>query len=302
MPKRSLSLILLQAVFVVSWSSGFIGAKLGTADAGAITLLFWRFLLVTACLLPLVWHRLKILSWAQVRYNGIIGLLSQFAYLVCVYVAIRNGLPTGIAAIICALQPLITAALSTRGPERSGGQEWAGLVLGFLGVGIVIAGEYAFSRAGVGLGLYLLPLISATTLAVATLYQRRQSVQATGHSQDGLLAPLFLQSATSLLLLLGVGVSSGSLEVPGQREVWLAIAWLTLFSTFMAYLSLWSLLTRMSATRVATLVYFEPPVTLVWAAWLFGDAIHWTTYVGIAIVACGVLVARRSKPLKAACA
>lgn len=147
MSRSTLYLFSLQAVFVLSWSSGFIGARLGTEDAGAINLLFWRFLLVTACLLPFVWQRLWALSRAQVRYNAIIGFLSQFAYLVSVYIAIRGGLPAGIAAIICALQPLITAALAARGNhERSGLQEWLGLVIGFSGVGIVICGEYDYRQ------------------------------------------------------------------------------------------------------------------------------------------------------------
>ena len=70
MPSSVLYLILLQAIFVLSWSSGFIGARLGTEDAGAISLLFWRFLLVSICLLPIVAHRLGALSWAQIRYNA----------------------------------------------------------------------------------------------------------------------------------------------------------------------------------------------------------------------------------------
>lgn len=60
-----LYLLLLQGVFVLSWSSGFIGARLGTEDAGAINLLFWRFLLVCLCLLPWVLHRLRALTWGK---------------------------------------------------------------------------------------------------------------------------------------------------------------------------------------------------------------------------------------------
>ena len=293
MPKSALYLILLQVIFVLSWSSGFIGARLGTEDAGAINLLFWRFALVTACLLPMVWHRLGALSWSQLRYNGIIGILSQFAYLVSVYIAIRGGLPAGIAAIICALQPLITAAMSARGNhERSGLQEWIGLIVGFAGVGIVISGEYALSDKQISLGLYALPLIAAITLSIATLYQRRQSILVSDHSKDGLLTPLFLQSATTLVLLAVAGLSLGSIEVPATAQVWVAVAWLTLFSTFIAYLSLWSLLRWMSATRVSALVYLEPPVTLFWAALMFGDVIQWTTYLGIGVVAAGITITR----------
>ncbi|QHG67345.1 DMT family transporter [Pseudomonas putida] len=296
MPSSALYLILLQAIFVLSWSSGFIGARMGTEDAGAINLLFWRFLLVCACLLPFVWHRLRALTWAQIRYNAVIGFLAQFAYLVSVYIAIRGGLPAGIAAIICALQPLITASMSNKDQqERSGLQEWLGLGIGFAGVSMVILGEYNLSTTRLDLWLYALPLIAAITLSIATLYQRRQSVMATGHSKDGLLMPLFLQSTATLLLLTATGLPFGLIEVPASTQVWTAVAWLTLFSTFIAYLSLWILLTRLSATRVSALVYLEPPVTLLWAALMFGDAIHWTTYVGIAVVAAGIAITRNPR-------
>lgn len=296
MPSSAPYLILLQVIFVLSWSSGFIGARLGTEEAGAINLLFWRFLLVSICLLPFVVHRLRALSWAQVRYNTVIGFLAQFAYLVSVYIAIRSGLPAGIAAIICALQPLITASMSNRGQqERSGRQEWVGLGVGFAGVSVVIFGEYNLSTTRLDLWLYALPLIAAITLSIATLYQRRQSVMATEHSKDGLLMPLFLQSTATLVLLTATGLPLGLIEVPASTQVWAAVAWLTLFSTFIAYLSLWILLTKLSATRVSALVYLEPPVTLLWAALMFGDAIHWTTYVGIAVVATGLAITRNPR-------
>ncbi|WP_043194729.1 DMT family transporter [Pseudomonas putida] len=298
MPSSAPYLILLQVIFVLSWSSGFIGARLGTEEAGAINLLFWRFLLVSICLLPFVVHRLRTLSWAQVRYNTVIGFLAQFAYLVSVYIAIRSGLPAGIAAIICALQPLITASMSNRGQhERSGRQEWVGLGVGFAGVSVVIFGEYNLSTTRLDLWLYALPLIAAITLSIATLYQRRQSVMATEHSKDGLLMPLFLQSSATLVLLTATGLPLGLIEVPASTQVWAAVAWLTLFSTFIAYLSLWILLTKLSATRVSALVYLEPPVTLLWAALMFGDAIHWTTYVGIAVVATGLAITRNPRRL-----
>lgn len=297
-------LLLIQVVFVLSWSSGFIGAKLGTDDSGAINLLFWRFLLVCLCLLPFIYGQLAMLDWERVRYNAIIGFLSQFAYLVSLYVAIRHGLPAGIAAIIAALQPLITAAMTSFSQqEQSGRREWLGLVVGFAGVGVVVSGEYALSSAHLSLWVYALPLGSAITLSIATLYQRRQALLGSSHSQDGMFFPLFLQSASSLVLLTAIGGLGGMLQVPSTTTVWVSIAWLTVFSTFMAYLSLWRLLKDMSATKVAALVYLEPPVTLLWAAWMFGDAIHFTTYIGIAIVTAGIVIARRrSTAPKQACA
>ncbi|KUY72311.1 hypothetical protein WI25_12865 [Burkholderia cepacia] len=83
----------------------------------------------------------------------------------------------------------------------------------------------------------------------------------------------------------------GAIAVVRQPDVWVSVVWLTVFSTFIAYLSLWALLKRMPATGVATLVYLEPPVTLTWAAWMFGDSVAVSTYLGIVVVAIGVWLA-----------
>ncbi|MPQ86304.1 DMT family transporter [Pseudomonas sp. MAFF 730085] len=293
MRRSTLGLLLLQAAFVLSWSSGYIGAKLGTQGGDAFNLLFWRFLLVSLCLGLFLNVRLLNISWAQVRHYAVIGFLSQFLYLSCLYVAIQNGLSPGIAAIIAALQPLMTAALSTgRAAERSGGWQWAGLVVSFVGVSIVIAGQYGSGGAGVSLIMYLLPVAAALGLTMATLYERRSV-----HVQDaGLVLPLFIQSMWTLLGFTAAVLYTGTLSIPHDSDVLISIVWLTVFSTFVAYLSLWMLLRMMTATRVAALVYLEPPVTLVWAALMFGDVIYPSTYAGIAVVVSGLILLRLKRP------
>ncbi|XVO88960.1 DMT family transporter [Pseudomonas palleroniana] len=288
-----LKLLILQVVFVMSWSSGFIGAKLGAQSAGAFNLLFWRFLLVSVCLGVFLNVTLLKVTWRQIRHYAVVGFLSQFLYLSCVYVAIQNGLPPGIAAIIAALQPLMTAVFSTRrADERSGRWQWLGLVIGFAGVSIVIGGQYSNDGRSVGLVMYLLPLVSALGLTLATLYERR-SVQSQG---GGLVLPLFIQSLVTLMGFTGAVFYTNTFSIPHDLDVLISIVWLTVFSTFVAYLSLWMLLRLMTATHVAALVYLEPPVTLVWAALMFGDVIHGATYAGIAVVIVGLLLVRLRRP------
>lgn len=293
MKRSTLGLLLLQGVFVLSWSSGFIGAKQAAQSDGVFNVLFWRFLLVSLCLALFLNVRLLKVSWARIRHHAVIGFLSQFLYLSCVYVAIQNGLPPGIAAIIAALQPLMTAALSSGSvAERSSGWQWLGLMIGFAGVSIVIAGQYRNSGADVGLVMYVLPLVSALGLTVATLYERR-SAQA--QSADLGLA-LFIQSLLTLIGFAAAVLYTDTLSIPRAPDVWISILWLTVFSTFLAYLSLWMLLRVMSATHVAALVYLEPPVTLVWAALMFGDVIYASTYLGIAVVVAGLILVRLKQP------
>lgn len=155
----------------------------------------------------------------------------------------------------------------------------------------MIGGQYALPAGSVGLVMYLLPLVSASGLSIATIYQRRRALTVARSNEDGLCLPLFVQGCVSLVLFAASGIVTGDLHVPTQPDVWVSVVWLTVFSTFMAYLSLWALLKRMPATRVATLVYLEPPVTLTWAAWMFGDSIAVSTYLGIVVVAIGVWLA-----------
>lgn len=293
MTRSTLKRLLLQVAFVLSWSSGYIGAKLGTQGSGAFNLLFWRFLLVSVCLGLFLNVRLLRVSWTQVRHYAVIGFLSQFLYLSCLYVAIQNGLPPGIAAIIAALQPLMTAALSTgSATERSGGWQWIGLMISFAGVSIVIAGQHGSDAGSVGWVMYMLPLAAALGLTLATLYERR-TVQKT---DAGLVLPLFIQSLLTLIGFTGAVLYTDTLSIPHDPDVLISIVWLTVFSTFVAYLSLWMLLRVMTATHVAALVYLEPPVTLVWAALMFGDVIHAPTYARIAVVAAGLLLVRLKRP------
>lgn len=293
MKRSTLGLLAVQAAFVLSWSSGYIGAKLGTQGSGAFNLLFWRFLLVAVCLGLYLNVRLLRVSWVLIRHYAIIGFLSQFLYLSCLYVAIQNGLPPGIAAIIAALQPLMTAALSTgNAAERSGGWQWVGLMISFAGVSIVIAGQYGSGGQGVSLVMYLLPLAAALGLTLATLYERRSAQR----QEAGLVLPLFIQSLLTLIGFTGAVLYTDTLSIPHKPEVLVSIVWLTVFSTFVAYLSLWMLLRVMTATHVAALVYLEPPVTLVWAALMFGDVIHASTYAGMAVVGAGLLLVRCKRP------
>ncbi|MER6878369.1 EamA family transporter, partial [Amycolatopsis sp. NPDC000673] len=110
-------------LFVVCWSSGFIGAKLGAADASVPTVLMWRFLPLALLLAPF----LRVRPVGELGRHVLIGLLSQSGYLLTVYWAIGEGVSTGTTALIDGVQPLVAAALA--GPllgVAATGRQWLG--------------------------------------------------------------------------------------------------------------------------------------------------------------------------------
>jgi drug/metabolite transporter (DMT)-like permease len=90
--------------FVVMWSSGFIGARLGTPEAGTPTLMAWRFLLAAGLLLVgafLLQRRLPDLQ--EIAVQSVVGLLAQGVYLTGVVGAVEFGVTAGTSALVAAL-------------------------------------------------------------------------------------------------------------------------------------------------------------------------------------------------------
>jgi drug/metabolite transporter (DMT)-like permease len=138
------------ALFVLLWSTGFIGAKFGLPDAGPLTFLSWRYAAVLLLMGAVVlwarapWPRAP-RAWLHI---GVSGLLVHGVYLGGVFTAIGRGLPAGLTALVVGLQPLLTAlGASLLLGERLRPPQWLGLGLGLAGVGLVVA-QKAHAAAG----------------------------------------------------------------------------------------------------------------------------------------------------------
>jgi drug/metabolite transporter (DMT)-like permease len=246
--------------------------------------LFWRFVAVSMLLVPFVLRaRCRGLSYRSIGMQVLLGALAMFGYLALGVAAIDRGVPLGTAALISALQPLATAACV--GPwlgERVRGRQWLGLAIGFCGVAVAVGG----SVGAAPLWAYFLSLLSTASLVVATLLAKAVP------DQIPALPALGIQSVTAALLFAPLAVLEGGL-LPLVDPLFLAsVAWFVLFSTVLAYGLYWLCLRRSTATRVGSLIYLTPPVTMVWAWAMFGEALSPVALIGFAIWLLGVGLAR----------
>ena len=230
---------LTEAGFVVMWSSGFIGASLGTPEAGTPTLMVWRFLLAAGLLLVgILLLRRRWPGLREIAVQGVVGLLAQGVYLTGVVGAVEFGVTAGTTALIAALQPLLAAALA--GPvlgEHVGRQQWAGLAVGLVGVALVVGGDVRVG-AEAPLWAYVMPFVGMAGLVAATLVERRENLR-----RSALEAPmdvvLGIQCAASALLFAALAPFWGGLEPAGGLLFWGAVAWFVVFSTFGGYGFYW---------------------------------------------------------------
>lgn len=298
---RSLGLAAMPGVFVVLWSTGFIGAKFGLPYAEPFTFLFIRCVLTLVIIVPLLglfkaqWPPSPTL-WGHAAMTG---LLVHGAYLGGVFYAIHLGLPAGLASLLVGLQPLLTAALAL--PllgERLTAWQWLGLVLGLLGITLVLSGKLAPGEAGLfeGFGLGALACVFAALLGISagTLYQKRFCAG----------MPL-LGGSIAQYLAAGIFFGGGALLFETRQVDWTptfvaTLAWLVLVLSIAAILLLMALIRRGAASRVASLFYLVPPLTALEAWWLFDETLGAVALAGMAIAITGViLVVRGNRPAQA---
>ncbi|MGW0868381.1 DMT family transporter [Streptomyces sp. NPDC002611] len=282
--------ILLSLAFVLCWSSGFIGAKLGAGSASALTVLMWRFLplavvlIAVAVLTRSAWRGL---TARDVTRQAVIGVLSQSGYLLSVYYAIQLGVSSGTTALIDGIQPLVAGALA--GPllgSYVSGRQWIGLGLGLSGVAVVTLADAA-AGTDVVWWAYAVPLLGMLSLVAATFLESRS------RSRVAPSVSLTVHCVTSAVLFTVLALAAGAAAPPAEGAFWVAVAWLVGLSTFGGYGLYWLILKRSGVTEVNTLMFLMAPVTAVWGALMFGEPFGLQTALGLAVCLAAVVIVHR---------
>jgi len=275
-------------LFVLLWSSGFIGAKFGLPYVEPLTFLLLRFACVIVLLLimALALHRPWPHTPARWGRIAIAGILIHAGYLSGVFVAIHRGMPTAIVALIVGIQPLLTAVISTRMlGERLAPRQWFGLVLGFAGVVLVVANKAGLAGAsGAGIGFSILALLSIT---LGTVYQKRYCAELDIWSGS------VIQFVAAALVLAPFALASETMAITWSGEFIFALTWLIFVLSLGAISLLHLLIRRGAATRVSTLFYLVPPMTALLAFLAFGERLGPLAIVGMALAVTGVAIAVR---------
>ncbi len=283
----------LGALFVLCWSSGFIGAKLGASDSPVATVLMWRFVPLAVALAPFLLRRAGTRGTdarSDLGRQVTIGALSQSGYLLTVYWAIGLGVSTGTTALIDGMQPLVVAALV--GPLLGAavtGRQWTGLGLGFVGVVLVTWSDATAPGNDVPTWAYLVPFAGMLCLVAATFLERRAPTSTPP------MRALAVHCATSAVIFSAIALATGTAALPTSGQFWIAMSWLVVFSTFGGYGLYWYLLRRVGVTQVNTLMFLVPPVTTLWGGLMFDEPLTAGTAVGLTLaLAATWLVTRAS--------
>ena len=288
MPAPSALHLAAAPLFVLLWSTGFVGAKYGLPHAEPMIFLTLRFTLAAAALGLWAWvaGEFRRGEGPAQDFGGavFVGLLMHAVYLGGVFTAISLGAGAGLTALIVGLQPVATMILARMtGGERPTRTQALGMAIGLAGVALVVARK--LTGGVIGPWQVALCLLALLSISLASIVQARR----------GIRSRLAADAATQYAAAAGLtGLASLLHEdqfVDWSAEFLGALAWMVIGLSIGAVSLYYILLRRGAATRTASLFFLVPGVTAAMAAAMFGERFGLVELAGLAAAMLGVRLA-----------
>jgi drug/metabolite transporter (DMT)-like permease len=206
-------------------------------------------------------------------------------YLGGVFYSISIGMPTGIAALIVTLQPVLTNALSgSILGEKVTMKQWIGVLLGFIGAALVLGLDVGSDIPLLGLIATVVALISITT---STIWQKKLS------SNLPLSVSNFYQAVGGCLFHILIMIFFAEPYIDFTKTFIIAMSHQIFLVSFGAFTILMFLIKKNSASKTVS-IFFLIPATSAFMAWFFlNENLTNLDLIGFLITSIGVYIATR---------
>ena len=274
-------------IFILLWSSAFITTKPIIDNSDPFAALVFRFALVAlGFLLFSIYSKQKILVNKRNFFESFFsGVLFHGFYLGGVFYSISIGMPTAIAALIVTLQPVLTNALS--GPilnEKVSAKQWVGVLLGFVGAGLVLGFDVGSKIPTVGLIATIIALLAIT---FSTLWQKKLS------NNLPLSVSNMNQAIGGCMFHLLIIILFVDPYIDFSQTFIIAMSHQIFLVSFGAFTILMYLIKNNSASKTVS-IFFLIPATSAFMAWLFlNESLTSLDIIGFLITSIGVYIATR---------
>ncbi len=274
-------------IFILLWSSAFITTKPIIDNSDPFAALAFRFFLVAVGFyLFCLYSKQKIIINKRNLIESIFsGVLFHGFYLGGVFYSISIGMPTGIAALIVTLQPVLTNALS--GPilgENVSLKQWIGVLLGFSGAALVLGSDVGSDIPLLGLFATIIALIAIT---ISTIWQKKLS------NNLSLAVSNLYQAVGGCSFHFLIIIFFTKPYIDFTKTFIIAMSHQILLVSFGAFTILMYLIKNNSASKTVS-IFFLIPATSAFMAWLFlNESLTRLDLVGFLITTIGVYIATR---------
>ena len=274
-------------IFILLWSSAFITTKPIVDNSDPFSALAFRFFFVAVgfYFFSLISKNSILINRNNLVESVLSGVLFHGVYLGGVFYSISIGMPTGIAALIVTLQPILTNILS--GPilnEKVTFKQWIGAFLGFVGAALVLGLDLGEEIPTFGLIATIIALIAITT---STIWQKKLS------NNLPLSVSNFYQAIGGCLFHLLIVIFFTRAFIDFNITFFVAMCHQIFLVSFGAFTILMFLIKKNSASKTVS-IFFLIPATSALMAWFFlEESLTVTDLIGFLIASIGVYIATR---------
>jgi drug/metabolite transporter (DMT)-like permease len=286
------------------WGSSFLWIKIALGEIGPFTLVAFRLLFGLIALLAIM--RLQRQTFPRERRILLAFLFLGVFNTALPFVLISWGettIDSSLASILNGTVPLFTIiiALFWLHDEKITLTRMGGLIVGFVGV-VVLVSRNAGSGGAAGNSIpgQLAVLAAAASYATAATFTRKHL-----RGQRPLVQSTMVVLIADALIWLMVPLADRPLHLPTLPITWLALAWLGLLGSCLAYLLYFYLINAWGATRAALVTYVFPVVGVILGIVFLQETVDWRLIAGSLLVVSGIAIVNfkpRLKPVSAATA
>jgi drug/metabolite transporter (DMT)-like permease len=268
------------ALYVI-WGSTYLVIRIGVEYWPPLLLAGVRFVIAgTLMYAYLRWRGAPAPTWAQWKAAGIIGVLLLACGNGAVTVAEHTGVASGVAALAVATVPLFTLLCGYFWGARNTRLEWAGIVLGIIGIAMLNLGSNLQSSP---LGAALL-IFAAATWAFGSVWSKHLPLP------QGAMASAVEMLVGGVVLLIASAVSGEHLEKLPPIEGWAALAYLTVFGSIIAFNAYMYLLKHVRPAAATSYAYVNPAVAVLLGIVFAGESIGLEEALAMAVIISAVVL------------
>src|SRR6266851_4010596 len=278
------------AIYII-WGSTYLAIRYAVETIPPLYTAGFRHLVAGSILLLwCFWKKLRP-TREQLRASVVIGALFFLGGHGALHWA-EQRINSGLASLLIAIEPIFVFLLASAAEKR-----WrmnvrllAGIALGLGGVALLFGKNTLAAGPGMATAA-VVTLLGALSWAIGIVYSRRSHLS--GHPL--LLSALSLISGALLLLVAGTvaGEGRGFHFADVSRRSWMALAYLILFGSVIAFTAYNWLLEHYSPTLVATHTYVNPIVAVLLGWLLAGEAVTLNVLLSTALVIGAVMLVDR---------
>ncbi|MGY2172845.1 drug/metabolite exporter YedA [Pseudomonas gingeri] len=280
---RRFPLPLIGAFFALYfiWGSTYLGIRIGVESWPPLMMGGIRFVIAGSLLYAYQrWRGVPAPTWRQWKAAGAIGVLLLSFGNGAVTLAEHTGVASGVAALTVATVPLFTLLCGYFWGARNTGLEWAGIVLGLIGIALLNMGSNLQSSP---FGAVLL-LLAAATWAFGSVWSKHLPLP-----PGGMASAAEMLVGGVVLLLASLVRGERMTEMP-STEGWLALLYLIVFGSIIAFNAYMYLLKHVRPAAATSYAYVNPAVAVLLGILFADEHIGWHECIAMGVIISAVVL------------